>query len=357
MNIQLVKAQTVIEFGSPLVERTSLLSPPTGKQVRVRIRACGLCHSDLHFHEGHLNLGAGNSLALSDLGVTPPFVLGHEPSGEIVDFGADSGLDSADLGRAVIVYPWIGCGHCELCNNGQDHQCAQPQVIGMQQPGGQADHLIVPDARFLIDATGVDPLLAGSYACSGLTSYSALKKVERLREDWIGIIGVGGVGMMALAVAKAMGFRKVAAIDVNDQRLGVARDEFGADLIINSKAPEAAQTLLDATGGLAGVIDFVGSTDTADLAIGLLKINGELVVVGMFGGELRVPLPILSIKQLNLRGSFVGSVDELNELMSYVRAGKVKPIPAVAMPVHQVNDAITQLKAGKVDGRIVLTHD
>ncbi|AJA07164.1 Zn-dependent alcohol dehydrogenase [Sphingopyxis fribergensis] len=357
MENQTVKAQTVVAFGEPLEERISELHKPTGKQVLVRVHSCGLCHSDLHFHEGHLNLGGGNNLPLTALGVNPPFVLGHEPFGTIVDFGPDAGMDEADRGRPVIIYPWIGCGDCEYCNRGLDHQCANPQVIGMQQPGGQADHLLVREPKFLIEARGVDPLLAGPYACSGLTSFSALKKLDGRQDQWIAIIGAGGVGMMALAIAKGSGFQKVAVVDVNDERLKVAADQYGADLTINSSTPDAAERLREATGGLAGVVDFVGAPATAEFALDQLKTSGKLVIVGLFGGEAHVPLPLLAIRQVSIAGSFVGSLDEMVELMTYVRAGAIKPIPVQEVPIAEVNEAIQLLRAGKVNGRLVLTHD
>lgn len=356
MNTQTVKAQTVVEFGAPLEERSSELPAPTGTQVLVRVHACGLCHSDLHFHEGHFNLGRGRQLPLTALGVTPPFVLGHEPYGEIVDFGPEAGLSDADRGRAVIVYPWIGCGECELCTAGLDHQCAQPQVIGMQQPGANADHLLVRDSKFLIDAAGVDELLAGSYACAGLTAYSAVKKLGDLQDRWVAIVGVGGVGIMALAVAKAAGFKKVVAIDISDERLKVAAEQYGADLIINSGATDAAPHLQEVTGGLAGVIDFVGSSETAAFAVEQLGTNGALVNVGLFGGELQVPLAVLSVKQLTIRGSYVGSLTEMKELMEYVRAGKIKPLNTEAVPIANVNEAMNRLRTGNVNGRLVLVH-
>ncbi|MEB3081556.1 alcohol dehydrogenase catalytic domain-containing protein [Pseudomonas aeruginosa] len=357
MKAQVVKAQTVVEFGAPLEERVSELPPPTGREVLVRVHSCGLCHTDLHFHEGHLNLGGGNFLPLPELGVKPPFVLGHEPFGEIVAFGPDTGLTAADVGRSVIVYPWIGCGDCQYCNSGRDHQCQNPQVIGMQQPGGNANHLLVRDAKFLIDASGVDKLLAGSYACSGLTSFSALKKLDGLQDQWIGIVGVGGVGMMALSIAKGIGYGKVVAIDVNDDRLEVAAAQYGADLTINSSRADAAERLHEATGGLAGIVDFVGSADTATFGLAQLATGGKLIVVGLFGGELRTSLPLVAIKQLTITGSFVGSLSEMTELMTYVRAGKVKEIPAQEVPIGDVNQAMAQLRAGKVNGRLVLTHD
>jgi len=356
MNSQVVKAQTVVEFGAALEERVSEIPAPVGKQVVVRIISCGLCHTDLHLHEGHFDLGRGNQLPLAAIGIAPPFVMGHEPYGEIVDFGPESGLSPSDKGRPVIVFPWIGCGDCGLCNAGLDHQCAQPQAIGMQATGGHADHLLIRDPKFLIDAAGVDKLLAGSYACAGLTSYSAIKKLGDLQDKWIAIIGMGGVGTMGLAIAKAIGFKKVVAIDISDERLKIASEQFGADLTVNSSSPDAVVRLQEATGGLAGVVDFVGSGDTSALAVSQLGTNGKLVNVGLFGGELQVPLPILSVKQLSIRGSYVGSLSEMSELMEYVRAGKVKALRAESVPISSVNQAMEQLRAGKVEGRLVLLH-
>jgi propanol-preferring alcohol dehydrogenase len=356
MNTQ-VKAQTVVEFGAPLVERISRLPRPVDKQVLVRVKACGLCHSDLHFHEGYINLGSGNHLPLAALNMTPPLVLGHEAFGQIAGFGPNAGLTESDKGRLVIVYPWIGCGQCEYCKTGRHHQCQKPQAIGMQQPGGHADHLLVPDAKFLFDAAGVDPLLAGSYACSGLTAYSAIKKLRDICDDWIGIIGVGGVGMMALSIAKAIGHRKVAAIDVNDERLKLAVDTYGADLAINSSRPDAADRLRKTTGGLFGVADFVGSAETAAFAIDHLKQAGKLVIIGLFGGELKVPLPAIATRELNICGSFVGSLSEMAELMTYVRAGNIKPIPTEKIAIDNINQAFAQLRSGKVNGRLVLMHE
>jgi D-arabinose 1-dehydrogenase-like Zn-dependent alcohol dehydrogenase len=356
MKPEKITAQTVVEFQGPLVEKKFPFTFPEKTQVVVKVHTCGLCHSDLHFHDGHFNLGGGNHLPLEALGVTPPFVLGHEAYGEIVDFGPDSSLSECDKGRFVIIYPWIGCGHCEYCDSGRDHLCGQPQVIGMQKAGGHADHITVPDVKFLVDATGVDRLIAGTFACSGLTSYSALKKLGQTGDNWIGIIGVGGVGMTALSVAKGMGFKKVVVFDVNDDRLEMATKQYGADLAINTQSPDAAEQLLKISSSLVGMIDFVGSPETVDFATKHLQTSGNLIVVGLFGGELKMPLPLIVTKQIGIKGSFVGSITELNELMTYVREGKVKPIPTLEMPIQHVNKAIYELRNGKINGRIILSH-
>ncbi|GAB7533838.1 zinc-binding dehydrogenase [Burkholderia sp. 3C] len=356
MSEQCVHAHAVVEYGAPLVHQQTALPVPQGKEVLVRVLACGLCHTDIHVHEGHFDLGGGNKLPLDAIGIHPPVVMGHEPFGRIVGFGPDSGLRPVDIGREVIVYPWLGCGTCEACESGDDQMCVTPDVIGMQRPGGHGDHVIVREARFLVDATGVDPVLAGSYACSGLTSYAALKKLDIDKRKWIGIIGVGGVGLMAVAIAKAVGFQNVVAIDISDEKLQMSVEQYGASLAINTRSPDALAKLQEATGGLSGIIDFVGSNDTAAFAVSALKASGRLVVVGLFGGEITASIPLVAIKQLQIKGSLTGNIAELNELMEYVRAGSVKSIPAHAVPIDRVNEAMAELKSGKVSGRIVLTH-
>ncbi|MBB3458288.1 D-arabinose 1-dehydrogenase-like Zn-dependent alcohol dehydrogenase [Rhizobium sp. BK313] len=348
-----MKAFRVKEFGKPVVEEILPDPVPTGKQVVVRVHSCGLCHSDVHFQEGYINLGGGGRLPLEAAGAHLPLTMGHEIYGYISDFGPQSGLQEADRNRPVIVYPWIGCGECDACQAGYDNACTRPQNLGLQRPGGYADKVVVRDAKFLIDATGIDATIGGVYACSGLTSYSALRKVPT-RQGWVGIIGMGGVGLMGLSIAKGIGFEKVAAIDINNSRLELAQNEFGADLVANSQSPDAATVVLDQTGGLQAIVDFVGSDQTCALAMGLLAPGGTYVNVGLFGGQLRLPLAVLSLKQLTIRGSYVGSLAELHELIEHVRAGNIKPIPVTSRPFSTLNEGLAALQSGLVQGRQVL---
>jgi propanol-preferring alcohol dehydrogenase len=351
-----MKAYLLDEFGAELSERELDDPKPTGKEVLVQVLSTGLCHSDLHFQDGFFDLGGGQHLDVSNIGVTLPTALGHEVYGVVEDFGPESGLTAGDLGKAVIVYPWIGCGECEFCTSGRDNMCPAPQQIGVQRPGGYAEKILVPAAKFLVDAEGIDPVLAGSYACSGLTAYSALKKLGDVKDRWIGIIGLGGVGLMALAVAKGTGFEKVVAIDIDDAKLKLARDEYGADKVFNARDDDVVGAIVSEVGRLAGVVDFVGSSDSVSQAAGLLNGGGVSVTIGLFGGELRFPLPALAVQQLQFRGSFTGTPGELEELIGFVRQGRIKPIPAQPVPAASVNDSIKQLREGHVSGRLVLTH-
>jgi D-arabinose 1-dehydrogenase-like Zn-dependent alcohol dehydrogenase len=355
-----MKAYRVQQFGKPMAEEVLPDPTPVEKQVIVKVHACGLCHTDLHFHEGHINLGGGAHLPLEAAGANLPLTLGHEIYGHILDYGPKAGLAEEDRGRPVIVYPWIGCGECEACRNGLDNACLAPQSdhqnLGLQRPGGFGEKVVVRDPRFLVDAQGVDPSAGGIYACAGLTSYSALKKVPN-RTGWTAIIGMGGVGLMGLAVAKGIGFEKVLAIDINDERLTLAETEYGADLVANSRNADITSAILKKTGGINAVVDFVGSEQTSALALGLLSRGGTYVNVGLFGGELRIPLAALTLRQLAIHGSFVGTLTEMRELIDYVRAGKIKPIPIATAPIGSLNDRLAELLAGKIQGRQVLVHD
>jgi D-arabinose 1-dehydrogenase-like Zn-dependent alcohol dehydrogenase len=351
-----MKAYRVQQFGKPMAEEVLPDPTPVEKQVIVKVHACGLCRSDLHFQEGHLNLGGGAHLPLQAVGANLPLTLGHEIYGHILDYGPEAGLTEDDRGRPVIVYPWIGCGECEACRNGLDNACSAPQNLGLQRPGGFGEKVVVRDPRFLVDAQGVDPSAGGIYACAGLTSYSALKKVPN-RTGWTAIIGMGGVGLMGLAVAKGIGFEKVLAIDINDERLTLAETEYGADLVANSRNADITSAILKKTGGINAVVDFVGSEQTSALALGLLSRGGTYVNVGLFGGELRIPLAALTLRQLAIHGSFVGTLTEMRELIDYVRAGKIKPIPIATAPIGSLNDRLAELLAGKIQGRQVLVHD
>lgn len=352
-----MKAYQLEEFGKPLQARELDDPTPSGTEVLVRVRSCGLCHSDLHLHEGSFGLGDDHRLAIDEAGIIRlPAILGHEAYGVIEDFGSDSGLTPDDRGRPVIVFSWVGCGECERCATGHDNMCADPHQTGIQLPGGYAEKIIVREPKFLVDAEGIDPAIAGLYACSGLTAYSALAKLGPIQQDWIAIVGLGGVGMMALAIAKGIGFEKVAVVDIDDAKLTLAREEYGADLAFNGRADGVGDTIKAETGGVAGLVDLVGSNESSALGAGLLRPDGVHVNVGLFGGELRFPLVPMAVMQLQFRGSFTGTLSELEELVAFVREGRIKPIPARAVPIEDVNDAMTQLRDGKVSGRVVLTH-
>ena len=152
----------------------------------------------------------------------PPVTLGHEPYGTIVAAGPEAG--DVPIGADRLVCPWIGCGICARCREGQDNYCMAPRNIGVQRPGGYADHLLVPHPKYLVDASGVDPAWAATLSCSGLTTYSAVSKLNPIPSDeWVAVMGAGGLGLMAIEMLKAAGHQRIVSVDVDAAKLAAAR--------------------------------------------------------------------------------------------------------------------------------------
>lgn len=326
---------------------------PQGTQVLVRVRYCGVCHSDVHLHEGSFDLGEGQKLEL-------PFVegviFGHEVCGTVEAVG--DGVTELAAGQPVVVYPWIGCGGCELCASGREHICQSGLMLGGgTNPGGFADHVLVPHPRYLVDATGLDLTRAGSLACSGLTSYGAIKRLPGLGPDSkIVLFGAGGLGMMGLGILKQVYGVAPIVVDVDEGKLQAALGA-GAGAVVNGRDPDALTKLLELSGGGAdGAIDFVGSEHTAPVAFHALKTGGKLVMVGLFGGTLKLPLALIALQAKTIEGSNVGTLQDFNELVSLARAGKVPPIPVSVHPASEATDVIDDLRNGRIVGRGVLEH-
>lgn len=350
-----MRAYQVVEFNTPIVPNDVPDPQPVDREVVVAVATCGLCHSDAHFHEGHVSLGGDQKLPVEMLGISLPAVLGHEIFGHISAFGPESGLTQSDLGRPVVVYPWIGCGTCVACLAGRDNECPTPHSLGVQRPGGHGEKVLVRDAKYLVAAEGLDADYAGILACCGLTAYAALEKLPR-RDGWIGIIGAGGLGLMALSIEKGLRDSQVAVFDIDQAKLEVARTAYGADRIINSRDEGVGATTLAETGGFIGIVDFVGSQQTIELSASLLRQGGTYVDVGLFGGILQVPLAVLASRQLSFKGSYTGTVDELRDLVAHARDGKLKPIPTAVADIALVNEGLADLRAGRINGRLIHRH-
>ena len=340
-------------FGQPLVRHEGLPLEPRGSEVLLRVAACGVCHSDVHLHDGYFDLGNGRRLDLAK-GRQLPLILGHEIAGEVVACGPDA-VGTA-VGDRRVVYPWIGCGACVVCAHGDEHQCRSPQQLGVNTSGGFADYALVPHPRYLFDYGPVKASLAATYACSGLTAYSALRKV--LQPDdaprSLLIVGLGGVGLAAVSLAQTVGPFEIVGADIHDARLAVARER-GVAETVNAQAPDASNIVKRCTGGgVDAAIDFVGSEQSASFAVGALAVGGTLVVVGLFGGALTMSLPLLPLKQLSIRGSYVGSMQEMAALMSLARSEQGPALPLTERPLAEAQQSIDDLRAGRIMGRVVL---
>ena len=338
-----------MQHGQPLelVERD--VPVPQGSEVLLRVKAAGLCHTDLHLWEGHYDLGGGKKLMLSDRGIKPPLTLSHEIVGEVV------GGAGAQVGKTMLVHPWIGCGECAACQRGEENICIKPQSLGVVRPGGFAEYLIVPHARYLVDIDGLDAAEAAPLACAGVTTYSALKKFgARIQQDPLVVIGAGGLGLMAIEVLKAIGGKGAIVVDIDPAKRAAALAA-GALAAIDARAADAVAQVQTATGGGArAVLDLVGATPTVTLATAACARGGHIVICGLMGGDITLSLPVIPMRPLTIQGSYVGTLEELRELIALVQRTKMKAIPVQRRPMSEANAAMQDLIAGKVVGRTIL---
>ena len=349
-----MKSYQIIDFGRPLRETVSADPAPSGHEVVVAVEASGVCHSDLHIWDGGYDLGHGKKLNLKDRGIPLPLTLGHETAGRVLRVGAD--VVGLEIGERVLVYPWIGCGECRVCREGLENLCMKPRSLGVYCDGGYSDEIVVPRARYCLPLGGLDPIAAAPYACSGVTAYSALKKFGDLPKDEpLLIIGAGGLGLMCVAILKALGGKGAVVVDIDASRRAAAL-EVGALAAIDGAAPDALKQVWAALGGPCwGAVDFVGAPQTAALGFDALAKGGKLVMVGLFGGAAPWSLPLVPMKAASIVGSYTGSLAELAELMDLARAGALPGIPIEVRPLDRATRALEDLKAGRVTGRIVLT--
>lgn len=344
-------SQDIVEWGKPLQQAIRETPAPQGSQVLVKVKYCGVCHSDVHIRDGYFDLGGGRKFKMADRGMKLPVTMGHEPYGTVLSGGPDAG--PLPIGQDRLVYPWTGCGQCARCEEGLDNWCPAPRYIGVQTAGGYADHVLVPHSRYLIDATGIDPSFAPILACSGLTTYSAARKLMPCKSsDWIVVMGAGGLGLMAVAMLKAMGHENIAVCEIDESKWATARD-MGAQATFNPSQADALRELQALSGGVWGVIDFVGAESTANLGVACLRKGGRYVVVGLYGGEIPLSLVTLAQRAITIQGSYVGSLEELREVVALAQTGKLKPIPVAYCSMGEVSEVLDRLKAGKVLGRVV----
>ena len=344
----------IVEYGKPLEMREYPNPEPQGTEVLVKVTACGVCHTDVHVWHGYFDLGDGEQVTLASRGVELPFTMGHEVIGQIAALGPDA--TGASVGDRRIVFPWIGCGECVACQRGWEVQCESPNPIGTRRPGGYSDHVLVPHGRYLVDYGDVPEALACTYACSGLTVYSALKKVTHLQAgDALLVIGAGGVGLNVVNIAPAVTEAKIIVADIDVEKRQAALDAGAAHVVDNGRDDAVAEVVELSGGGAWASIDFVGRPETAQFGFSSLRRSGTHVSVGLYGGKWPISLPLLPLRNHILHGSYVGSLAELTELMELVKAGKVPPLPVATRPLEEATGALEDLQqGGKIVGRVVL---
>lgn len=338
-----MKAAVVKQFGKPLVIEDVPVPQPGPGEVLVKVKACGVCHTDLHAASGDWPVKP-----------VPPFIPGHEVAGIVAALG--SGVKNLKVGDAVGV-AWLhdACMSCEYCETGWETLCEHQHNTGYSVNGGFAEYVIASAAfaaklPATVDFAAIAPIL-----CAGVTTYKGLKETEARPGEWVVISGVGGLGHVAVQYAKAMGL-KVAAVDIAEDKLALAR-ETGADLAVNALAADAVDKVLAATGGGAhGVLVTAVSTPAFAQALKMVRRKGTVSLVGLPPGEFPTPIFDVVLKRITVRGSIVGTRRDLDEAIAFAADGKVKAEVA-KVPLSEINNVFDRMKAGKIEGRMVLDFD
>ena len=349
---QLVR-QSLVAYGAPLCESVVDCPEPRGTEVLVRVERCGVCHSDLHVQDGYFRLGGDKTLDITK-GRALPFTLGHEIAGVVERSGPDA--TGATAGQRVAVYPWICCGACTACRHGEENNCAASRHLGINLDGGYASHVLVPHPRYLIDYAPLSPSFAGALMCSGLTAYAALQRLAgRAERGPVLLIGLGGVGSMGFALARALfgAAPLVADIDAGKRAAALAAGAAGA---FDPADPGARKAVLAASGGgIYAACDFVGSDSSLAFATSVLARGGKVVVTGLLGGGFSIAAAMFPIKAMTIEGTLTGTLAQARDVIALARSGKLAPIPIRERPLRDAQAALDDLRAGRVSGRVVLT--
>jgi D-arabinose 1-dehydrogenase-like Zn-dependent alcohol dehydrogenase len=342
--------QSLTAYGAPLCETAVDIPRPQGSEVLIRIERCGVCHSDLHMQDGYFALSADKKLDVR-AARTLPFTLGHEIAGVVESAGPDA---VAKAGDKVAVYPWIGCGQCAACKVGDENICAAPRHLGITVDGGFATHVLVPHPRYLIDYAPLPAGYAGALMCSGLTAYTALKRLEgRAARARLLLVGLGGVGLMGLTLARAMYGRAPFVADIDPAKREAALAA-GAAQAFDPSDPNSRKAFLKAHGGIYGACDFAGSDASLNFATGVLAKGGKVVVTGLIGGAYSTAVAMFSLKAMTIEGTQTGTLAEARELIDLVRAKNIAPPPIAERALNRASATLDDLRAGRIVGRVVL---
>ena len=352
MQDQSARSFQLTGFAKPLSESVHPTPTPQGTEVLIRVKGAGVCHSDLHVQDGHYDMGGGEQLSFEGR-IKFPLTLGHETAGEVVSFGSEA--QGVTVGSNMLVCSWIGCGTCATCLDGQDHLCATPAFLGANKQGGYSDYVIVPHPRYLIEIGDLSPAVAAPLSCSGLTTYSAIRKFGSILDTVpLVIMGAGGLGMMAIGLLDKLNMPAPIIVEI-DKVKREAAIAAGAAHAVDPTDDDAIAQIQKAVGQpVLAILDLVGAGQTATLAIQLVAKGGRIVVVGLLGGDVRIPVPMIPMKSMIIQGSYVGSPAELRELVGIVLERGMPDVPLDCRPLDQADAALNDLRAGKVLGRVVL---
>ncbi|WLR53214.1 alcohol dehydrogenase AdhP [Bacillus tianshenii] len=338
-----MKAAVVNEFKQELEIKEVPVPELEYGEILVKIKACGVCHTDLHAAHG-------------DWPVKPklPLIPGHEGVG-IVEEVAEGVTSSIKVGDKVGI-PWLysACGECEYCLTGRETLCPDQLNAGYSVDGGYAEYCKAPAKYVVKIPDGVDLAEISPIFCAGVTTYKALKVSDAKAGDWVAIYGIGGLGHVALQYAKAMGFN-VVAVDIQDDKLELATT-LGADLTVNAMKTDPINDIKEKVGGVQAAVSVAVNKKAFEQAYGSVKRGGTLVVVGLPNDELPIPIFDTVLNGVTVKGSIVGTRKDLQEAIAFAAEGKVKTNISTDS-LDNINSIFDRMEQGKINGRVVLTLD
>lgn len=288
-----------------------------------------------------------------------PLTLGHEIAGVAKEFGPDADSKLIREGDRVVVYPWIGCGSCRKCLAGAENLCeGQAGFLGFQRDGGYAEYVLVPNSRYLVKNERFEAGRSALLACSCLTAFNSVRLCGLMPDDLLVVIGAGGVGTMAIQIAKKTASAKVAAVDIDDSKLELAL-QVGADYIFNSSKLSERDLVSKVKGvnqgrGPEAVADFVGKPATSSLGFRLLGHGSRLVIVGLGGGSVKLPLPLFPLRASQVLGSFTGTLSDLRQVLKLAEKRIVVPVISGVYHLEDANEVLARLEQGEIKGRALL---
>lgn len=337
--VETMKAAVVREFGAPLTIEDVPVPEPGPGQILVRVMASGVCHTDVHAADG-------------DWPVKPqlPFIPGHEGVGTVAQVG--SGVTFLKPGDRVGI-PWLhtACHRCPYCTTGWETLCESQQNTGYSVDGGFAEYVLADAAYVGRIPEGLDDVDAAPILCAGVTTYKGLKETDTKPGDWVVISGIGGLGHLAVQYAKAMGLH-VVALARSEEKLELAR-QLGADLTVNVRQEDPGEVVEKQIGGAHGALVTAVSLEAFRQTLATLRRGGTCSLVGIPPGEFPLSVFEVVLKRLTIRGSIVGTRQDLQECLQFAAEGKVKPTVEI-QSLEAINEIFERLRSGKVNGRIVL---
>lgn len=337
-----MKAAILREFKAPLSIEELATPQPEPYEVLVAVEACGVCHSDLHVADGDWP---------QLVPITKrPLILGHEIAGRVVDKG--SAVTELQVGDHVGI-PWVHwtCGECGFCHEGNENLCAKQKITGVTVDGGYAQFVKAPASHALKIPEGLSSVDAAPLFCAGVTVYRALRHAKIQPGQRLAIFGVGGLGHLAVQIGHGLG-AIVTAVDVSDEKLAHARS-LGASATFNAATSKVVKELRSA-GGVHVALVTSAMKAAYDTAFPCVRPSGTLLVVGLPAESICFPPILMAATEVRIQASSVGTRQDMREVLAMAAAGKVR-CQVTTRPLAQVNEVLSELRAGSVQGRIVLT--